>query len=633
MAERRTTRTPEVAELVEPAVIEVDGVVVEGEEAAALSESQDQRLSDYLTARLDECISQRESVLMPHLQECWEIYDAEPQYASKNTPWPNASNLCVALAATYVDQFTAKHVNALRSPVPFLNLESYLPENADAVRYLSDYIDWAEKSLWKGQQLVEDFERERCKIGTAVGYVGYLDIPYVQRRDITSEPEITGRIKHPNPFWVPREDFVITPGYDDYDKAPLVGHRSWISKASLQRLAFEQQIDIDFDKVKPTRRDHDESYTTLDEEVSPYEIYTLFFSYDLDEDGYPEEYAALWHQDSHTILHYDVNKRAFGKRPYFCAPFIRKEGEFDGLGICEQTKQYQAEVTTMHNQRIDNATIANNVMLKGRPSNYITERTRWYPGKIWLVNDINDLAPLDLPRSYRSTMDEESMTIGLAERRIGISDATLGRESTLTNRAAATTMLALMEQGAQRDDLSVTLARNAFQRYGELLLESLQLYGLPDAESSTSPEAILGPEKGIQVRQLVEQQDSLLGVVGVTIQVGTKALNKEMKRQANQQLYGMIMNHAVEATKMMQVIMDPKAPPPVKQFFISVIQASEKVLRRMVEDTGAYDLNNMFIGDLLAGGMNELSAGNAQPVANGAASALLTGQGQPHQLQ
>jgi len=160
---------------------------------------QDARLNDYLGARLDECVRYRDGELMDHLRECWELYDAQPQYGRKDSPWDNASNLTVALAATYVDQFTAKHVNALRSPTPFLSLKSYLPENMEGVRALSDYINWAEQSMWKGQQLVEDFERERCKVGTGVGYVGFLDIPYRQRPDITSPAQDQGRLKPPMP--------------------------------------------------------------------------------------------------------------------------------------------------------------------------------------------------------------------------------------------------------------------------------------------------------------------------------------------------------------------------------------------------------------------------------------------------
>lgn len=618
----------------------------EDEEATAAeakrSAQQDEHLAQYIEARVQECISWRDGELIPHLEECWDLYNAQPQYNTKNTPWPNSSNLVVALAATYVDQFTAKHVNALRSPTPFLSMKSYLPENADAVRALEDYVDWAEKNLWKGQQLVEDYERERCKLGTGVGYVGLVDIPYRQRPDVTTPAQDLGRIRRPDAKWIPREDFISTPGYDDVDRAPLVGHRSWIAKAGLQRLAFENQITIDWDKVQPTRRD-DAPELPLDEEVAPYEIYFVSFAYDCDNDGYPEEYEGIWHHDSKSLLFYGVNRRAYGKRPYFVAPFIRREGELDGLGICEQIKQYQAEVSTMHNQRIDNATLANNVMLKGRPSPYVTEQTRWYPGKIWLVNDVNDLARLDMPKNYRSTIEDEQITIGLAERRIGISDAGLGRESTLTNRAAATTMLALMEQGSQRDDLSVTLARAAFQRYGELVLEAFQVGGLPDASDSTSPEGVLGPERGALVRNLLERPDTLLGVVGVTIDVSTRAINKEMERQAQERLYGMVLNHAMQVTKMMQVIYNPQTPPEVKRFFTSAIQSAETVLKRIVEDLGVYDLNNLFVGDLLGqspppppGGMSNgesAGGGNSAPPFAGDARALLGGGGGGQMLQ
>ena len=116
-------------------------IVVTDRDEAARTESElakEARMLDYICARLDECIAYRDSELEPRLENLWDIYEAEPALAQKNTPWENASNLSIALSATYVDQFVAKHVNALRSPVPFLSLSSYHPDNADAVRALSD---------------------------------------------------------------------------------------------------------------------------------------------------------------------------------------------------------------------------------------------------------------------------------------------------------------------------------------------------------------------------------------------------------------------------------------------------------------------------------------------------------------
>jgi hypothetical protein len=179
----------------------------------------------------------------------------------------------------------------------------------------------------------------------------------------------------------------------------------------------------------------------------------------------------------------------------------------------------------------------------------------------------------------------------------------------------------LAEQGAQRDDLSVTLGRDAFQRYGELLLEAFQQNGLPDPDAATSPESMLGQERGGMVRSLFERSDTILGLVGVTIEVSTRAINKEMRRQANERLYGLIIQHAMEITKMLGVVYNPQTPPPVKEFFINVIQAAEKVLKDIVESTDAYDLNSMFISDdiasSMAGGMN----GNESAAMGGAAPA------------
>jgi hypothetical protein len=187
-----------------------------------------------------------------------------------------------------------------------------------------------------------------------------------------------------------------------------------------------------------------------------------------------------------------------------------------------------------------------------------------------------------------------------------------------------------MEQGAQRDDLSVTLARNAFLRYGELILESLQIYGLPDVESSTSPESILGAERGSLVRQLIQVQDTILGIVGVSIEVSTRAVNKEMQRQANERLYSLLIGHATQVTKFISLIYNPQSPPEVKQFFSATIIEAEKLLKRIVESSGTFDINNAFIGDTLTGGGPSGQMGSPQ---GGDDSAIYNGEGQSTNMQ
>jgi hypothetical protein len=67
---------------------EISVVVTDKDEADQATDelAKEARMLDYICARLDECIAYRDGTLEPHLQNLWDIYEADPEFAQKNTP-------------------------------------------------------------------------------------------------------------------------------------------------------------------------------------------------------------------------------------------------------------------------------------------------------------------------------------------------------------------------------------------------------------------------------------------------------------------------------------------------------------------------------------------------------------------
>jgi hypothetical protein len=577
---------------------------------AAVDGLTEVELTDLAEMYSTEVLAQLEgrSMLESQWQRWLNSYRGKPDVEHKTYPWDMASNLVVGLSSIYVDSVVARIMSGIFSYDPHWNVQQLNEQTADAAKPLERYLEIARTRMWDQYKVIKPACLELCKLGTAVIYNGWKDEIYYQAPWMGQAGVAQGRMTGPYPCWVPREDFLVPQSYADLATAPWIAHRHWFSWVDLQRFGktgFFQNVEL-----LKARSDTDTELRSLRQrqsvsvqaetrpEFGQWQCWQVWFAHDFDGDGYPEEYVMVFHPTSKTILRLRPNPYPYGMRPYVKAAFIEQEGQFDGIGIPEMVDMYQQEVSTIHNQRRDNAHIANTSMLKVRKGLGYTEKEPIFPGKMWQVQDPNDLQPVIFGQNYMSTLPDEQLTIALAEKRVGITDSNLGRENSATGRAAATTVLALLQEGTRRFDLNTSELRRAIAEQGMQICELWQTHGLPEPGEPYAPESLLEPEAAQYVR-LIMQSDGVRGVLSLNVNVATAAVNQEIEKQSSVQLYQLVNEYTQKVMETIPVLLNPQVPPQAKEIVLRSIAAQDTLMQRIFQAHHSFDLDAVLMHDTL----------------------------------
>jgi hypothetical protein len=583
-----------------------------GSQAAigTLSEGEINRLAADYSDMIDTCLAARADQEQ-QWKEYLESYKSKAQLRQKSYPWENCSNLTIGLSSIYVDTVVAKIVGSVNALEPTWVVQQLSTPWARHAKPLERYLDWSARYVWEQYPVVKSSVLEMSKLGTCIMYTGWKDQEYWARQNMTSPATMRAHMKGPCPQWVAREDFVQPPEFPNIEGSPFCAHRMHFSWADLQALEHTKDaLDIEIDPLKgesddpsPIRemRQKEQQAQSLGDEYDfgLWAVWQVPFCQDLDQDGYPEEYIMLLHKKTKTILRLRPNPYPLAMRPYIKMTFIENEGEFDGMGIPEMVADYQAEVSTIHNQRRDQAHLANTVMFKARRGSGITDRMRAYPGKIFIVNNMDDLQEFPISKSYMATVPDEQMTISLAERRIGISDMNLGRESSPLGRAAATTVLALMQENTKRFDLNTAEVRMGLSEEALQICELWQTHGLPQPQELYSPESFMEPQDAALVREILSNQDGVRGLVTVKINAASAAVNREIEKQDTIQLYQIGQQHLMGTLQILPQLL--QSPPPIQNILMQELEARDDLFKRILRSHQIYDLDSVLMSDVLSG--------------------------------
>lgn len=584
---------------------------------------------DILNPVINMLLDEIEAAEITHRIKCdrWdryqELYKSKPEVERKSYPWPDASNLCVGLVPIYTDQIIARILQSIFSVEPLWVGIELTKKYADFVKPCQDYLDWCRTNMWDQYSITKKAVVEACKLGTSVIYNGWMELDFPSSPTLSTVPG--GKLRGPAPEWVSRRNFLIPNGYDNLQQAPWIARKQTFSYQDLQRLEFSKFFE-NTEKLKDEPDDDlnnpSEFKNTSTNDFSPRTVYQIWFRYDFDGDGFPEDYVVTLHKQTKTILKGVRVPYLFGMRPFVKITYLEQEGEFDGIGVPEQIEQYQEEVTTQHNQRVDNAHLANTKVILARKGAGFTKSRKLSPGDIIEVTDPNtDVKELRLSEVYPSSVTNEQLTIGLAERRIGISDVSLGRESPPIGRAAATTVMALLQEGTRRFDLNISEVRKALTEQGIQIFELWQTHGLPEPNEPGSPEQILDDKDAASVRDIITstREDGIRGLIGFKLNASTAAVNKEIEKQSNIQLAQIVAQYSDKIVQTLiqlgPYLLNPQIPPAFKEVVAKLLVGNDKMLTKVFQSHSAYDLEGILVGEIISDFITQQSQG--QPNAPG----------------
>lgn len=198
-----------------------------------------------------------------------------------------------------------------------------------------------------------------------------------------------------------------------------------------------------------------------------------------DEEPEQREIVVCYHRGAREIMSIRNNWNHDLRRPYDTEIYFPVEHRWTGVGICKQNDQFQHEVTTQHRQRLDNATIANMRMIKINKSAGYGPGEPISVGKIWLVDNKDDIESFQMGEIYNSAFQNEQATVIYSQQRTGVNEMTLGMPQVGTP-GTATGDLTRLQEGSKKFDFAYKNSSRLMSRIITKTALNIQQFGPRD---------------------------------------------------------------------------------------------------------------------------------------------------------
>jgi hypothetical protein len=180
---------------------------------------------------------------------------------------------------------------------------------------------------------------------------------------------------------------------------------------------------------------------------------------------------------------------------------------------------------------------------------------------------------------YPSMRQLETSCLAYSERRSGVADYQLGRESNVMgNRATATGTLALIQEGNRRFDLNVRDVRDCLGAVGKKLL-------ILNAQFRPSGMAyFVKGQDGELVEQVLNLPDEFLADgIGMELTASTATINREIEKQGLMSMMGTLTQYYQQLIQISSIAMNPQTPPPVQQMAIQMADGARYLMSMIVQ--------------------------------------------------
>lgn len=277
--------------------------------------------------------------------------------------------------------------------------------------------------------------------------------------------------------------------------------------------------------------------------VHLYEIW-LSFNVDKDPEGKHKEIVVYYHRDSNYIVGARYNDRHDLSRPYAIAANFPVEGRWAGIGQCQMGEQFQIEITTQHRQRIDAAALAILRMFKAKKGSSISADEPVFAGKIWMVDEMDELEIFQSGEVYPSAYQNEQSAIMFWQQRSTVNELTLGMPQVGTPGTAAAEM-ARVAEGNMRFDYTYGRFKEIVRR---VCLDSLCIIGKYGLRHEILYEQY---SNGERVKEFLQQPPDLIkNEIILRFSLAGQSQNKLLDRATWTQLGGMLTSYY---TNMLQI--------------------------------------------------------------------------------
>lgn len=570
------------------------------------SQYNERTLQRYLDDELSNAIAER-SGLMMDFSRFEELYRAKLG-GQKDFPFRNASNLTIPLIKEFVDTQKAALSQTVLIPGPAWLMRNFADEWSDFKGLIELFMDLVAARELKYADKVETWIQESLKMGTGIMELSHEIVEksqYIFDDNSMRAKKITNVVKSGPALWnVPIRDFYIPFTEVDIQESPWVAKKFRLNAIQMKQRAANQVFDprvvkkiltpqptegekhqggLDIGDGEPQTEGLDtiqELENTEPTRIYQYDIAEFWLSWNLDDgDDLETELQVYYHKQSQQILSVRYNPYRHGKRPFVKLCPLPTEHRFYGESYAERLEGAQLELSTIHNQRRDNATIANMRMFwSRRGANAMKPGDPVFAGRVVMVNDPSDIGAVQLGDVYPSTVQEEQASRTWAERSIGITDAN-SRGGFPVTRTTFGAQASLLQEQAKRLDNTIRNIREGLGEIGNMTFQLFFQFGAGD-----KPEAWLGKRGRILNGIFSLPFEAVAKGIGLEAAAPTSQLNREAQRQNSLALFNLMTQLYTQLIQMLQGITgDPVVMASVlgslvssaKQFMMETLQQFE----------------------------------------------------------
>lgn len=596
----------------------------------------------YLTTELYRAQAERKP-----LEQVWmryhEAYRALPPQGFNNYPLAHSANLSIPVIATDVDTIYARLMAMYFGQDALWTCRPLNDQMVDFAPRLEEFLSWAQDHELRIYDPIADWLLETAKLGTGVLKTRYTreSKKVYEFREVldgmgqvqTLERQAKVLLKdHPEVSHVSLWNFFVPSGYSDVQKAPWCAEKiplSWPQLVqrmksglytNIERLGQQwaqnkgSMIDLNLDRLDsyiPSRGDK-------------FDAYEFWLDWDIDADGEDEAVVCTIHPDTRTYLRLDFNPFFNQEKPYDFSRYLRLEKRFYGVGIAEMLYAFQQEISTMHNQRLDNQSIANAMMFVALKNGNIKQDEPLFPGRILFVDDLNEIKPLPLGIPTTVDMQQEQLTLSYASRRTGVNDFVEGNTGGSSNYATATTAVQQLREGAKRIDQTIRENRRCLSSVGVRVTELYQQFN-----QGGKAYMAMGPQDGAYVQKILTfPMEIIRAGVAIDVSAASAAHNKEVELRSNVMIMQQVTQYYMQLLQTLQIAINPQMPPQIQAMAHDAAIGGSIMMRRILDASGVQDTDRIVpdVQTILNAGQFQLdplqaALGGGAPMGQGAGAA------------
>lgn len=563
-------------------------------------------LGNYLSLKFEAAVKSRADQIETHYHRWIDNYNAKPREAVRTIPFYRASNFVPPLVRMHTDILTARTVGLFMAPKPFWKVTSkrfdFAHEFLDTLNEWLDVKSFYDIGLFSPLYLGV---HGSFKTGTQILKGPWTQSEFVlvgglDQGGIKEEPQVVEEMKiQPVAF----EDFWVFPvTVTDPDDVQIKFHRLRLTKEAVVMRSGKTWAKEACDKLlmSPDQTEgaaqeekaRDAGISLTQDVIQPFTAIEAWLEFPFTP-GKNYRVVVTFNpklKGKDSILRGVFNAYSTGIDPFIKIGLIPREGNWYCYSIPHLVEQAQEEKAQIHNSRRDASTVANvPSWRKKKGAEVPNPSAEWYPGKVFELEDLDDLKADWASGNYNHMMEEEKEVDSEAERITGISPpmqgfgaGVLSGKRGIYNSGGT---LALLSEGNRRLDIYIKMARDPMHRLGNLMYQNYRDFSDLQKEFQA-----FSPEKRQQLTQLFSVKQTA-GKKSLFFEIGASdaSANREVDRTS---LLLMSNTMAAYYQRILEGAgMVAQMPPqhPLRPLLLEVLEGARDLANRLLF---AFDIND-----------------------------------------